>query len=129
MIRSTMTRELARQKLKLESAALTGHLPRFHLPTQILTHRSCSSSPKTGCHAGCHGNGQKRGATPGATLKIRGSDGERRNGRPLHLVVVSHVTDFLVDVGGVDGARTRGLRRDSQCSNLAKLMNISDFYC
>ena len=64
------------------------------------------------------------GATPGATLKTKESDGERWSRRPLHLVVVSNLTDFLVDVGGVDGTRTRGLRRDSRCSNQFRVLAL-----
>ena len=71
-----------------------------------------SATLNAGCHAGCHANGQESGATPGATLKTKESDGERWSRRPLHLAVVSKPMDFLVDVGGVDGTRTRGLRRD-----------------
>ena len=81
---------------------------RYYLCAALLEQ---NRTPK-GCHAGCHAKGQKMGATPGATLKTKGSDGERWSRRPLHLVVVSNLTDFLVDVGGVDGTRTRGLRRD-----------------
>ena len=32
-------------------------------------------------------------------------------------------------VGGVDGARTRGLRRDSQCSARLNQLNQRVFYC
>jgi hypothetical protein len=41
-----------------------------------------------------------------------GCDGTRWKQRPQHLEVVSGDAVFLVDVGGVDGTRTRGLRRD-----------------
>jgi hypothetical protein len=60
----------------------------------------------------CHAKRQKQGATRGATLNMKASDGPRRNERPQHLGVVSQPTVLLVDVGGVDGTRTRGLRRD-----------------
>jgi hypothetical protein len=59
-----------------------------------------------GATPGCHAQHQKQGATRGATLNVKGSDGRRRNERPQHLAAVSRPTNLLVDVGGVDGTRT-----------------------
>jgi hypothetical protein len=64
----------------------------------------CAAMFVPGATPGCYAQHRKQGATRGATLNTKASDGPRRNERPQHLAVIRGGPD-RPHVSSIDGAR------------------------